>query len=182
MDPQEFIAVALEIFLARERQKIRLMKESMRADQVALQEKERECSMLMRKNQDMLAKEAAKKKLVDDFMAFIGANENNENAQKFDDKIMMKAIETVMTSCGGDNGGFANGYGDTSFPGIYLGLEEKTTINEIVALVNKIGSCGGDDGGFSSNHGEINNAPEKGQNLGEEATKTAANGTNEEGD
>ncbi|XP_022743803.1 uncharacterized protein LOC111294652 [Durio zibethinus] len=111
MDLQEFIVVLLVIFLEGERQKIRLMNESLMADRVALQEKERERSMLMRNNQDMLAKEAAKEKLVDDFMAFIGANKNNENAHNFDEKAMMKAIETMMNSDGDDNGGFANGYG-----------------------------------------------------------------------
>ena len=52
--------MVLEIVLETERQEKRLMEESLRTDQVALQEKGRERSMLMRKKQRMLAKEAAK--------------------------------------------------------------------------------------------------------------------------
>ncbi|XP_022744681.1 uncharacterized protein LOC111295451 [Durio zibethinus] len=182
MVPQEVITLALEIVLAIERQKKTLMEESLRANQLALQKKVRERSMLKRKNQDMLAKEAAKKKLLDDCMAFIGASENNENAQNFDEKAMMKAIETMMNSDGGDKGGFAGSYGDTCVPGINLGLERKTTIDESVAVVNKVASCGCHNGGFFDDHGEINDASDNAQNLGEEDKKAAVDETNGDND
>ena len=75
--------------------------------------------MLMSKKQRILAKEAPKEKLVDDFMVFITAIENNdhENVQSFDEKAMMDTIVTTMNSDGGDNGGFAGGYGKKKSPG-----------------------------------------------------------------
>ncbi|XP_022744589.1 uncharacterized protein LOC111295388 [Durio zibethinus] len=112
MDLQEVSVVALEIVLARERQKKRLMEESLRTRQIKLQEKLTERSMLRRKYQDMLAKDVAKNKLVDDFMDFIGAIENNENAQNFDEKAMMKSIEAMMNCDGFDNGDSAGSHGE----------------------------------------------------------------------
>ncbi|XWS57826.1 hypothetical protein CRYUN_Cryun09bG0206900 [Craigia yunnanensis] len=183
MEPQEVIAVALEIVLETKRQEKRRMEESLRAQQVALQEKVRERSMLMSKKQRILAKEAAEEKLIDDFMVLIGAIENNEleHAQSFDEKAMMDTIVTMMNSDGGDNGGFAGGYGDNSVPRIDLGLEEKAMMDAIVALANIVGSCDGDNGGFTGDQGGINNAPENAQNLGDEAMMTATEGTKSDG-
>ncbi|XVF30889.1 hypothetical protein REPUB_Repub16aG0097000 [Reevesia pubescens] len=103
MDLQNVINMALELVLERVRQKKMLMEESLRAQQVALQKKVMECSMLTKLKQGLLAKEAASKKLVDDFMDFIGAIENNEveMAQNFDEKAMMNTIETMIDSNSG---------------------------------------------------------------------------------
>ncbi|XWS57825.1 hypothetical protein CRYUN_Cryun09bG0206800 [Craigia yunnanensis] len=148
MEPQEVIAVALEIVLETERQEKRRMEESLRAQQVALQEKVRERSMLMSKKQRILAKEAAEEKLIDDFMVFIGAIENNEleHAQSFDEKAMMDTIVTMMNSDGGDNGGFAGGYG-----GINNAPENAQNLGDEAMMTATEGTKG--DGGEGSNSG-----------------------------
>ncbi|KAK8477335.1 hypothetical protein V6N13_136523 [Hibiscus sabdariffa] len=104
------IAAAVETALERKREENRRMSELLRAAGVALQQKAEECEMLKRKKQSMLAHEAAKQKLVDDFMLFID-NNCMENAQNFDEKAMMNDIFTMMNGgrdhIGGHNGGFA---------------------------------------------------------------------------
>ncbi|XVF42512.1 hypothetical protein PTKIN_Ptkin01aG0369600 [Pterospermum kingtungense] len=143
MGPQDFIAILLlEIRVGTERQKIKRMVESLRESYDELREKESERSMFKRKKQEMLAKEAAKEKLVDDFMAFIEATENKdlENAQNCDEKAMMGAIATMMNSGGG------GGYGDDNFLGIDLGFAEQATMDQIAALVNGVGSFGSYEG------------------------------------
>ncbi|XVF42511.1 hypothetical protein PTKIN_Ptkin01aG0369600 [Pterospermum kingtungense] len=172
MGPQDFIAILLlEIRVGTERQKIKRMVESLRESYDELREKESERSMFKRKKQEMLAKEAAKEKLVDDFMAFIEATENKdlENAQNCDEKAMMGAIATMMNSGGG------GGYGDDNFLGIDLGFAEQATMDQIAALVNGVGS-------FGSYEGEIvNNASENVLNLGVEAMMAATKRTNNDG-
>ncbi|XVF30884.1 hypothetical protein REPUB_Repub16aG0096600 [Reevesia pubescens] len=144
--------MAMEIVLERKRQKKRLMEESLRAQQVALQEKVRERSMLTKSKQSILATEAAKENLVDNFMIFIGAIENNdlESVQNFDEKAMMNTIETMMNSDDGKNGKFDG----EDIPQIALDLEEKATAE------NSIGSCGGENGGFTGDYEGINDNPE----------------------
>ncbi|KAK8983614.1 hypothetical protein V6N11_074017 [Hibiscus sabdariffa] len=88
------------------------MYELLRAAQVELREKAKECEMLKRKMQSMLAKQASNQKLVHDFMLFIEAiHKNNvENVQKLAEKAMMDFILDMMNSGGGhssNNGGFA---------------------------------------------------------------------------
>ncbi|XVF42505.1 hypothetical protein PTKIN_Ptkin01aG0369000 [Pterospermum kingtungense] len=184
MGPQDFIDILLlEIGLETERQEMRRMEESLRESYDELLEKDRERSMLKSKNQEMLAEEAAKEKLVDDFMAFIEAAENKdpENAQNFDEKAMMGALVTMMNSGGGGGGGagkngaFTGGYGDGNVLGIDLGLAEQATMDAIAALVNGAGN-------FGSYEGEIiNNAPENALNLGDEAVMAAAERANSDG-
>ncbi|KAL4325198.1 hypothetical protein GQ457_11G015000 [Hibiscus cannabinus] len=101
------IAVAVETELERKREENRRMSE-------LLQQKAEECEMLKRKKQSMLADEAAKQKLVDDFMLFLQTLDNNhmDAPQNFDEKAMMNDIFTTMNggrdhSSSGHNGGFA---------------------------------------------------------------------------
>ncbi|XVF30885.1 hypothetical protein REPUB_Repub16aG0096700 [Reevesia pubescens] len=175
MDRQEVITyMALELVLERERQKKRLMQESLRAQQVALQEKVRERSMLTKLKQGLLAKEDAAEKLVDDF---IGAIENNElgTAQNFDEKAMMNTIVTMLNCNSSDNGGFSGDYGD-NVPKIALDPEEKATVGAVGAVVKYEGSCGGDNGQFTGDYEGINDDPVKEtRNLG------ALDGTNSDG-
>ncbi|XVF06538.1 hypothetical protein REPUB_Repub06bG0057600 [Reevesia pubescens] len=160
-------------------ERTRLMEESLWSQQFALQEKERELSMLTKWKQGLLDKEAAMKKLIDDFMVnFIGAFENNqlENAQNFDEKAMMNSIVTVINRNGGFNGGVNGDYGDYNVSGIGLDLETQATMDAIIAMVNSQESSGGDNGGFAEDHGGTNNDPESYQNLG------ALGGKNSDGD
>ncbi|XVF42503.1 hypothetical protein PTKIN_Ptkin01aG0368800 [Pterospermum kingtungense] len=178
MGPQDFIDILLlKIRLETERQEIRRMEESLRESYDELLEKERERSMLKSRNQEMLAEEAAKEKLVDDFMAFIEAAENKdpENAQNLDEKTMMGAVVTMMNSDGGENGAFTGGYGDGNVLGIDLGLAQQATVDAIAALVNGVGDFGGYEGEI------VNNAPENALNLGDEAVMAAAEGAKSDG-
>ncbi|GMI72373.1 hypothetical protein HRI_000906600 [Hibiscus trionum] len=65
--------------------------------------------MLKRKKQGMLGEQAAKDKIVADFMLFIEAIEKNdtETAKKFDEKAMKSTILSMMKDGRGHNGGFA---------------------------------------------------------------------------
>ncbi|XP_017976674.1 PREDICTED: uncharacterized protein LOC18599924 [Theobroma cacao] len=176
-DPRDFIAVALEFELEMQREKKREMEESLRAAQVALRKKERGLSVRRRKTQGMRAKEAAKEKLIVDFMVFVEAVENNdlETAQKFDENAMMKAIVTMMGSNGGDggdSGGFAGGYGDGNVTEIDVNPEEKAVMDATVATVN-VGNYGGHNGGFVGDYGGISNNLEKAQNIDKEAMMAA---------
>ncbi|XVE90118.1 hypothetical protein DITRI_Ditri20bG0052000 [Diplodiscus trichospermus] len=155
------------------------MEESLRADQVALQEKDRGLCMLKRKKQGMLAKEAVKKKLIDDFMVFIEDPDCNYLgiAQKYDEKAMMNNTLNMMKSDCGENGRFAGGYGDSNVTGSDLGLVEKAIMDAIETLVTSIATCGGDNGRFSYGQGRISNAAEDGNNLGKEGVMTPTEGT-----
>ena len=111
-DPQDHVIteMALELQkaeLERKRQEKRLLEESLRASQVSLHKKEREWAMLMGKKQDMLAEEAAKEILLDDFMIFIEAIENNdpEIAQNFDENAMMERLLPMVNGDGGEGNG-----------------------------------------------------------------------------
>ncbi|XVE90127.1 hypothetical protein DITRI_Ditri20bG0052900 [Diplodiscus trichospermus] len=184
MDLQDVLALDVEIGrLENEREMKRLMEESLMADQDALWEKVRELSMLKRVKQRMVAKEAAKKKLFDDFMVFIGAIENNdlENALKFDEKAMKNNILNLMNSDSAENGEFSSGYGDRNALGIDLGLEEKARRDATEAPVISIANFGGDNGVLAGGHGGINNSAESANNLGEEGLRTPAEGTNSDG-
>ncbi|KAK8545514.1 hypothetical protein V6N13_066793 [Hibiscus sabdariffa] len=78
-----------------------------------LRDKAKECEMLKRKKQSMLAKQAADQKLIDVFTLFIEAIGRNdaENAQKLAEKAMMCAILNMMNgntnTSSGNNGGFS---------------------------------------------------------------------------
>ncbi|KAL1145034.1 hypothetical protein V6Z11_A11G270700 [Gossypium hirsutum] len=101
-------------------------------------------------------------------MVFIEAieNEDLETVQSFDEKAMMNTILSMMNCDGGDNGGLDRFYGDDVFK-IGLSLEEKATMDAIVAAVNTGGNCGG-DGGFSDEYGE--DVPEIKLGLNEKGT------------
>ncbi|XVF42494.1 hypothetical protein PTKIN_Ptkin01aG0368100 [Pterospermum kingtungense] len=79
------------------------MQKSVKVTQVAVMKRKAERSMLKIKKQEALAKLAAEEKLVDDFMPFFIAIENNDldAALKFDEKAMMNTIATMMNGNGG---------------------------------------------------------------------------------
>ncbi|KAK6232849.1 hypothetical protein SCA6_002922, partial [Theobroma cacao] len=105
-------AIAMRVALEWESEKTRVMKESLRNEEVALLEKALEHSMLMGKKEETLAKIELQEKLIDDFMVSIGAVENNdvEIAQNFDEKAMMDAIVAMLNS-DGNSGGNGEGLG-----------------------------------------------------------------------
>ncbi|XWS64822.1 hypothetical protein CRYUN_Cryun05aG0037200 [Craigia yunnanensis] len=113
MDPRdevihEAIVRAVEVVLTSEREKTRLMDESLRADRAELEEKERERSMLLREKDRMHAVKDAEEKLVADFLEADGNNKN------FHDKAMMDAIVALISRDGGDgsnDGGFGGDLG-----------------------------------------------------------------------
>ncbi|MBA0728390.1 hypothetical protein Golax_001292 [Gossypium laxum] len=78
-------------------------RESLRARQLALEAKISERAVLLKRKRMMAAKEAAKQKVVADFMLFIEAIEKNdmETANKFDEKAMKNTIFTMMNDAGG---------------------------------------------------------------------------------
>ncbi|XP_012461638.1 uncharacterized protein LOC105781666 [Gossypium raimondii] len=78
-------------------------RESLRARQLALEAKISERAVLLKRKGMMAAKEAAKQKVVADFMLFIEATEKNdmETANKFDEKAMKNTIFTMMNDAGG---------------------------------------------------------------------------------
>ncbi|EOY20398.1 hypothetical protein SCA6_002926 [Theobroma cacao] len=91
------------------------MKESLRNYEVALLEKALKRSKLMEKKKEMLAEIEIQEKLIDDFMVFIEAVENNdvEIAQNFDEKAMMDAIVPML------NGDGNSGWNGEGFGGVY---------------------------------------------------------------
>ncbi|WRX23752.1 hypothetical protein QQP08_016239 [Theobroma cacao] len=119
MDAGNFLeAIPMGLALEWEREKTRLMKESLKHDEVAFLEKELERSMLIVKREEMLQEIKIEEKLVDDFMVFIGAVENNdvEIAQNFDEKAMMDAIISMLKgdgNSGGNGEGFGGVYGES---------------------------------------------------------------------
>ncbi|MFQ6650762.1 hypothetical protein Gotur_023284 [Gossypium turneri] len=98
MDPGDEGMAMAEAVLETER-------ESLRACQLALEAKISERAVLLRRKQVMGAKEAAKQKVVADFMLFIEAIEKNdmETTNRFDEKAMKNTILTMMND---DSGGF----------------------------------------------------------------------------
>ncbi|KAK8545512.1 hypothetical protein V6N12_026344 [Hibiscus sabdariffa] len=92
--------------LERKRKETRRMKKLLRARRAALREKAEECGMLETEKQRMLAEEAPKEKMVDEFMVFIEAIEKNdtETVQRFDEKSMMIAIGSMVKGGGGLSG------------------------------------------------------------------------------
>ncbi|MBA0860987.1 hypothetical protein Goshw_023194 [Gossypium schwendimanii] len=162
-DHLDLISMVLEGALEAQKEETLRLEESHRAAFVALVDKERERSMLITKNSDLLANEAPKAKFAERFMVFIEAieNEDLETVQSFDEKAMMNTILTMMNCDGGENGG------DDVFK-IGLNLEEKATMDAIVAAVNTGGSFGGDNGGFSGEYGE--DVPEIKLGLNEKGT------------
>ncbi|MBA0752350.1 hypothetical protein Gogos_001193 [Gossypium gossypioides] len=108
MDPQDVIMfTAMAVEAARMREETRQMNELLRSLQLALREKAKEYEMLKKKKQSMVAKEAPKLKMVDDFMLFLGVIDKNdgEKALNFDEKAMMNSILAMMN--GGNNGELA---------------------------------------------------------------------------
>ncbi|XP_022744187.1 uncharacterized protein LOC111295087 isoform X2 [Durio zibethinus] len=101
-DPLDAVDAAIvrvvEAELTKEREKTRLMEESLRADRAALEAKERERTMLVREKDRMVATKEAGDKLV---AVFLEADGNNEN---FDEKAMMAAIVALLSHDGGDDG------------------------------------------------------------------------------
>ncbi|KAK8545510.1 hypothetical protein V6N13_066789 [Hibiscus sabdariffa] len=107
-DPKDvIIAFALEAMVERKRNEKRRMYELLRAAQVELRDKAKECEMLKRKKQSMLAKQASNQKLVDVFMLFIvieAIDKNDvENVQKLAEKTMMDVILDMMNAGAGHN-------------------------------------------------------------------------------
>ncbi|TYH35648.1 hypothetical protein ES332_D13G206600v1 [Gossypium tomentosum] len=103
MDNQDVImAMAEEAALKWNRRE----KRQMRKLQRAVREKDRERASLKRKKEDMVAKEAAKQKVVDEFMPFFVAIANNdmETAQNFDETAMMNTIRTTLNDGKGHAG------------------------------------------------------------------------------
>ncbi|KAK8478136.1 hypothetical protein V6N13_031406 [Hibiscus sabdariffa] len=80
--------------MGRQRKEKRLKKKLLRE----LREKAKEIGMLKRKKQSMVAEQAAKEKMVADFMVYIEAIEKNDTgmAQKFDGKAMKNTILSMM--------------------------------------------------------------------------------------
>ncbi|OMP12272.1 hypothetical protein COLO4_03343 [Corchorus olitorius] len=113
MDAWNFLdeVTAMEVALEWEREMKRVMEESLWGDEMALQDKLQERSTLMADKERMVADIEIKKKLIDDFMVFMEAIENNdlEKVQKFDEKALMDAVVTMINgdgSYGGNSGGF----------------------------------------------------------------------------
>ncbi|KAH1032981.1 hypothetical protein J1N35_045155 [Gossypium stocksii] len=105
MDLQDviiFTATAVEA--ARMREETRRMTELLRSLQAAVREKAKEFEMLKKKQQRIVAKEAAELKMVDDFMLFLDAIDESDgtNALNFDEKAMMNSILAMIN--GGNNG------------------------------------------------------------------------------
>ncbi|MBA0635047.1 hypothetical protein Godav_021835 [Gossypium davidsonii] len=96
LDPGGEVIAMAEAALETER-------ESLRARQLALEAKISERAVLLKRKGMMAAKEAAKQKVVADFMLFIEAIEKNdmETANKFDEKAMKNTIFTMMNDAGG---------------------------------------------------------------------------------
>ncbi|KAK8520131.1 hypothetical protein V6N13_031404 [Hibiscus sabdariffa] len=95
--------LSMEYAVKWQGKKTRWMKKLLRTAQAELQDKAKECEMLEKKKQSMLAEKAAKEKMVADFMLFIEAIEKNdtETAKKFDENAMKDIILSMMK----DNGG-----------------------------------------------------------------------------
>ncbi|XVF06526.1 hypothetical protein REPUB_Repub06bG0056300 [Reevesia pubescens] len=88
-----------------ERDKTRLMQESLWAYRATLEAKKRDHSMILRENDQILANKKVEEKLVADFLEVDGK-------KNFDDqKSMMDAIVALMIS-GGDDHNKAEGFGD----------------------------------------------------------------------
>lgn len=88
------MAMAVEAALERNGREKRRMRKMQRA----VREKGTERALLKRKKEDMIAKGAAKQKVVDELMPFFDAIANNdmETAQKFDEPAMMNTIRTML--------------------------------------------------------------------------------------
>ncbi|KAK8542925.1 hypothetical protein V6N13_136526 [Hibiscus sabdariffa] len=95
--------------MGRQRKEKRLMKKLLRAGQAELREKARELGMLKRKKQSMLAEQAAKGKMVADFMH--SSTLKQSRAQKFDGKAMKNTILSTMEGGWRQNEGFASDNG-----------------------------------------------------------------------
>ncbi|KAK8520129.1 hypothetical protein V6N12_004090 [Hibiscus sabdariffa] len=105
--PRDIIlAACTEAAMGRQRKEKRLKKKLLRE----LREKAKEIGMLKRKKQSMVAEQAAKEKMVADFMVYIEAIEKNDTgmAQKFDGKAMKNTILSMMEGGWRQNEGFAS--------------------------------------------------------------------------
>ncbi|XVF42489.1 hypothetical protein PTKIN_Ptkin01aG0367600 [Pterospermum kingtungense] len=110
MDPRAAVVVealirVAEVELRNEREKTRVMEESLRADRAELEAKERERSMLLRVKDRGFAVKEAEEKLVADFLEAVGTNKS------FDEKAAMKAIVALLgrDGAGGSDGGGLGG-------------------------------------------------------------------------
>ncbi|EOY10699.1 Uncharacterized protein TCM_026002 [Theobroma cacao] len=136
-------AIAVGLALEWERERTRLMKELLRNYEGALLEKALKRSMLMAKKKEMLAEIESQEKLIDDFMVFIEAVENNdvEIAQNFDEKAMMDAIVRMLNG-DGNSGGNGEGFG-----GVYGGNNDLEVAIEGTGRDCGEGSNAGGEGG-----------------------------------
>ncbi|XVE62624.1 hypothetical protein DITRI_Ditri06bG0133600 [Diplodiscus trichospermus] len=171
------LALALAVFLElqedalkRERRKKRRMEKALRAQEVELQEQLRERDMLMKKNQDMLAKEAASKEVEDNFMAFLEAiqNDDPDTAQNFNEAAMMNSVLSLLNGDCGVAAGLASGSNVSN-----IRVDQKAEMDDTVAIIDCNGSCS------SNNEGGTNNTPEIAQNPDQEATKGTDSDDNE---
>ncbi|XVF06525.1 hypothetical protein REPUB_Repub06bG0056200 [Reevesia pubescens] len=142
MDPRDAFVEAflrlVEVGLAMERDKTRLMQKSLSVYRAALEAKKREHSMILRENDQILAKKKAEEKLVADFLEADGK-------KNFDDqKAMMDAIVALMTSGGGDHSKAEDLAAVAE--GIIINYLENTRnldINDGVVMANISGTNGG---------------------------------------
>ncbi|XVF30891.1 hypothetical protein REPUB_Repub16aG0097200 [Reevesia pubescens] len=81
------------------------MEESLRADQATMEAKERECAMLIREKDRMIAVKEAEEKLVADFLEVDG-NKNSD-----DQKVMLDSIVALMNPCTSDDSNNGKGFG-----------------------------------------------------------------------
>ncbi|KAK8589719.1 hypothetical protein V6N13_088539 [Hibiscus sabdariffa] len=145
----------LEAELEEQKEVTRRMEDSARATFVAYVDKVREHTTLITMIQNMLAEEEPKEIFVEKFMVFLGAIDNGDlqTLQRFDEKDMMITISKMRNNDAGDMGGLECFYGDLVSK-IGLGLEEKATMDAILATVKASGSSGGRNGGFSGEYGD----------------------------
>ncbi|XVF42479.1 hypothetical protein PTKIN_Ptkin01aG0366500 [Pterospermum kingtungense] len=141
MDPPAAVVVEALIFVAEvelrnEREKTRIMKESLRAERAALEAKERERSMLLTVKGRVIEVKEAEEKLVADFLEAVGSNES------FDEKATMEAIVALLghDGAGGSEGGGLGGVhgGDSN------NIENTQTLDAEGAMVETTEGKNGD--------------------------------------
>ncbi|OMO84730.1 inhibitor of Bruton tyrosine kinase [Corchorus capsularis] len=143
----------MEIAVKMEREMKRVMEESLWDDELALEEKVQEHSTLVANKEQMLADMEIKEKLIDNFMVFMEAEENNDlqKAQMFDEKAMMDAVVTMIDTQGNHGGvSDAKGNKDQIEMGQIPNEESIMVIVEAVMGAQAIEGTNGDCGEFSN--------------------------------
>ncbi|WRX23277.1 hypothetical protein QQP08_015764 [Theobroma cacao] len=187
MDPQaqylvEALMRALEVVLAKERERTRLMKKRLRVSQTKLKAREGECSMLRTEKDRLLALKEEEEKLVAGFL-------EAEGKEYFND-------QKAMINSGGGGGGKGGGFDGVYGRGInYLENSQNLDEKAVIATVKGTnsdgsgsshgggnGGGGGKGGGFDGVDGGGINDLENAQNLDEEAVLATVKGTNSDGD